>query len=139
MGIAKYIENRRLEQERELKRKIRRDRISTVAKVVAGSAIGAGLGVLFAPKAGKETREDIKNTTIDGVNYISENVNTIASTVKEKSAQLRDTVAEKYEEFNNRNMTEIVPEVLEEVEGRIEGVKEKVEEVAEELKDKISE
>lgn len=32
----------------------------TVAALVGGAAIGAGLGVLFAPKSGKETREDLK-------------------------------------------------------------------------------
>ena len=29
-------------------------------KFVCGAAIGAGLGLLFAPKSGKETREDLK-------------------------------------------------------------------------------
>lgn len=28
---------------------------------VAGAAVGAGLGVLLAPKSGKETRKDLKN------------------------------------------------------------------------------
>lgn len=32
----------------------------TVATVLGGTAIGASLGVLFAPKSGKETREDLK-------------------------------------------------------------------------------
>lgn len=31
-----------------------------LGKFIAGAAIGAGLGVLFAPKKGSETREDIK-------------------------------------------------------------------------------
>ena len=33
---------------------------SGLGKVVAGAAIGVGLGVLFAPKSGKETINDIK-------------------------------------------------------------------------------
>ncbi len=32
-----------------------------IAKFIAGAAIGVGLGVLFAPKSGKDTRKDIKN------------------------------------------------------------------------------
>ena len=31
-----------------------------IGKFLAGAAVGAGLGILFAPKSGKETREDIK-------------------------------------------------------------------------------
>ena len=33
---------------------------SGVGKLLAGAAVGAGLGILFAPKSGKETRADIK-------------------------------------------------------------------------------
>ena len=33
---------------------------SGVGKFLAGAAVGAGLGILFAPKKGSETREDIK-------------------------------------------------------------------------------
>ena len=35
------------------------DRGSNLIFFLAGAAIGAGLGVLFAPKAGKETREQL--------------------------------------------------------------------------------
>ena len=35
-----------------------------VGKFVAGAAIGAGLGLLFAPKKGKELRKNLKNKLI---------------------------------------------------------------------------
>ena len=34
---------------------------SNICKFIAGVAVGVGIGVLFAPKSGKETREDISN------------------------------------------------------------------------------
>lgn len=32
-----------------------------IAKFIAGAAVGVGLGILFAPKKGSETRKDLKN------------------------------------------------------------------------------
>lgn len=34
---------------------------SGIGKFLAGAAVGVGLGVLFAPKSGAETRKDLKN------------------------------------------------------------------------------
>ena len=48
---------------------------SGFGKFLAGAAIGAGLGVLFAPKSGKETRKDIAETAAflasDKASYIT--------------------------------------------------------------------
>ena len=41
-----------------------------LGKFVAGAAIGVGLGVLFAPKKGSETREDLKNKLDDLLNQV---------------------------------------------------------------------
>lgn len=50
-------------------------------KFLAGAAIGAGLGVLFAPKSGKETRADLKKK----FDEVLEQVKSIkAEDVKEK-------------------------------------------------------
>ena len=67
MSLTKYIEQRRIEREREVRRKIRNEKLSSLAKVAAGAAVGAGIGILFAPKSGKETREDIAKATKEGV------------------------------------------------------------------------
>ena len=105
MSLVKYIEQRRLEKEREVRRKIRKEKLTSAAK------IAAGVGILFAPKSGKETREDIVKATKEGVGYVSENVNCAVKAVAEKAREVKEAVGEKYDNFANRNMTEISPEV----------------------------
>ena len=52
------------------------DRGSSVGTVLisflAGAAIGSGLALLFAPKSGREVREQIKDLTDDAVGKIKE-------------------------------------------------------------------
>lgn len=38
-----------------------KEKKSGIGKFIAGAAVGAGLGILFAPKKGSETRKDLKN------------------------------------------------------------------------------
>ena len=44
----------------------------TAAALLGGAAIGAGLGILFAPKSGKETRAELKEKLDDLVNKAKE-------------------------------------------------------------------
>ena len=41
------------------------DNSSNVTWFLAGAAVGAALGILFAPKSGSETRKYIKNSTLE--------------------------------------------------------------------------
>lgn len=73
---------------------------SGLGKFLAGAAVGAGLGILFAPKSGKETRADIKKK----IDEVLEQVKTlkaedvkkmITKKVNELQAELKDLDKEK--------------------------------------------
>lgn len=116
MSLADYIEKKRLEKEREIRNRMRKKRAISFAKIFTSTALGTALGVLIAPKSGKETREDIKNKAKEGKEFVCENVNEIAQNLKDKTLEIKDTVSKKYDEFSNRNMTEIHLENTENIE-----------------------
>ena len=69
-------------------------------KLALGAAIGAGLGVWFAPKSGKETRADLKKKFDDVVNQakdidIEEVKENIMNSVNELQQELADLDKEK--------------------------------------------
>lgn len=129
MGIFDLIEARRRERERKRK-------AANAAKIIAGVGVGAALGILFAPKSGKKTREDIANAAKEGMDFVSENVNSAVKVIKDKSAELKEAVVEKYDQISNKNITEVVSQNIEKLEEKIEDAKEKVKEKAEEAKEK---
>lgn len=57
-------------------------------KFLLGAAVGAGLGILFAPKAGSETRRDLKNKMDELVKKVKE------VDAKEVKEQLENKIAE---------------------------------------------
>ena len=78
---------------------LRRNRAGMLALgVVIGGMAGAVAGVLFAPRAGKETREDLRSRSCEVWEKVKENASTtgqqLISAVEEKSSRVR-TAAEK--------------------------------------------
>lgn len=66
-----------------------------LGKFIAGAAIGAGLGILFAPKKGSETRAELKEIINELVNQIKNiDVEEVKAEFQEKVDQIKEELAD---------------------------------------------
>ena len=97
-------------------------------KFIAGAAVGAGLGLLFAPKTGKETREVLKKKIDEVLEQVkSIKAEDVKDDVKSKLDALDEPVVEP--ETQNSEVYEKVDEDLEELTQKEEPVKTEKEKV----------
>lgn len=83
-----------------------------IGRFLAGAVVGAGLGVLFAPKAGKETRQDLKEMFDELVRKakdidIDEVKDTIEAKVEEIKLELADLDKEKVLNVAKKKATDV--------------------------------
>lgn len=72
-----------------------RERGSGIGKFVLGAAIGAGLGILFAPKKGSETRAELKTKIDDLVEQAKQiDVEEVKAEFLNKVDDLKDELAD---------------------------------------------
>ena len=76
------------------KEKRRKERVKAVQKCAIGMGIvvtvGVATGILFAPKSGKETRENMKNKAVNTVETIKDTVKNKAKAVKNKAETVKN-------------------------------------------------
>jgi gas vesicle protein len=72
--------------------------VNGIAWFLAGLGVGALVGVLYAPKSGRETREDLANSAREGADYVrvkSREAVDYAGDVYEKGKQYATDYAER--------------------------------------------
>ena len=68
---------------------------SGLGKFVAGAAIGVGLGVLFAPKSGKETRRELKQKFDEFISKVKEiDVDEVKEMFEQKAEEIKQELAD---------------------------------------------
>ena len=97
----------------------------TVATLVGGIAAGAALGVLLAPKSGKETRDDLKKAFDDFMNkvkdidaddvkkYVDKNIKKIKKELDDLSMEKVGKMAKKKAKEIEKSMNDLVDYVKE--------------------------
>lgn len=115
MSIKDYIEQKKVETQRAVRREKRKKQAQEVTKVavpsVLAAAAGAAAGVLLAPKSGKETRDDIVKAAQDTTEAVKAQVESTVDGVRLQTARVSEQAKSKYNAFVDRNMTEIAPVV----------------------------
>ena len=106
----------------------------TVLGWTLAAAIGAGLGLLFAPKSGEELREDIK----DQAHKLKEKWNLNRQEIQEKVKDIFGEVSEDLEKSYISARSELMAGI-EELKEKGEVTKEKFSELIEDILDGVSE
>ncbi|HEY3767910.1 MAG TPA: YtxH domain-containing protein [Candidatus Angelobacter sp.] len=78
-----------------------RDNSNSFLWFLAGLGFGALMGVLYAPRAGRETREAIKNSAGEGAEYLKTRSKDARETVNQWVDRSKDVVSQKKEQISN--------------------------------------
>ena len=76
---------------------------------IAGVSVGALIGILYAPKSGRETREELLNSAAEGTDYLrtrareaADGIHSMVGRSKEQVGDLVDRGRSQWEEFVER-------------------------------------
>lgn len=78
------------------------DKTPVLVALFAGLAVGAALGVLFAPGSGSETRDLIADKSKDLTDSAKEKLNSYKDKIKNSADHLADTAKDKYQGYKER-------------------------------------
>jgi gas vesicle protein len=78
-----------------------RDNSNSFLWFLAGLGFGALMGVLYAPRSGRETRDAIKNSAGEGADYLKSRSKDARETVNQWVDRGKDVVSQKKEQINS--------------------------------------
>jgi gas vesicle protein len=78
-----------------------RDNSNNFMWFLAGLGFGALLGVLYAPRSGRETRDSLKNTAQEGREYLKTRSRDAKETVNEWVDRSKEVVGRSKEQINS--------------------------------------
>jgi len=78
-----------------MSKEVKNTKKNGVGKFILGALVGAGLGVLFAPKAGSETRKELKDKMTELLNKAKEiDMDEVKDNIAAKVEEIREELSE---------------------------------------------
>ena len=72
---------------------------NTLFGFAAGTAVGLGLGILFAQDKGENTRKKIKDSVRDTVDELKEQLESLTKSLRNKSSEIKGTLEERVDDL----------------------------------------
>ena len=91
---------------------------NTLFGFAAGTAVGVGLGILFAQDKGENTRKKIKDSVRDSVDELKEQLESLTKSLRNKSSEIKGTLEERVDnllsdtDYNSEDLIDLLEKKL---------------------------
>ena len=92
--------------------------LNTLFGFAAGTAVGVGLGILFAQDKGENTRKKIKDSVRDTVDELKEQLESLTKSLRNKSSEIKGTLEERVDnllsdtDYNSEDLIDLLEKKL---------------------------